>query len=182
MDKGWIKLYRQIQESAIWLSSAPFDRRSAWIDLIMMANVKTKQIVYKGQTLTIKRGQVYTSVRILAERWHWSKDKVSRFLKMLIDLRMISRDFRAHNATLLTIVKYDDFQSQRDSNRDSNKDTRKDSNKDTDKSLLKNVKNDKEIKEDSSPTSIEEAPVEEEFDWDSYPEEGVYDENGKRVF
>ncbi len=164
MDKGWIKLYRQIQESTIWLNSSPFDRRSAWIDLIMMANVKTKQIVYKGQALTIKRGQVYTSIRILAERWHWSKDKVSRFLKMLIDLRMISRDFRTHSATLLTIVKYDDFQGRSDTNKDSNKDTHKDSNKDTDKSLLKNVKNDKERKEDSSPISSETAPVEYEED------------------
>lgn len=168
MDKNkyWVKIYRQIRDSAIWLSDTPFDYRSAWIDLIMEANVKGREIVYKGQIIKIKRGDVYTSIRKLAERWHWSKDKVTRYLKLLSDLGMIKRDSSVKCATLLTIVKYEDFQNRKDSNKDSDedtdKDTHKDSDKDTDKSLLKNIKNDKEGKEDNSPSAPEDDP---DFDW-----------------
>ena len=143
-DKGWIKLHRQIQDNNIWLENSPFDRRSAWIDLIMMANIQNKEIIYRGKVLTIKRGQVYTSIRKLADRWHWSRDKVGRFVNLLEKTHMIRRDNRTTYATLITIVNYSVFQDVHDSHKDSNKDTHKDSNKDSHKALLKNIKNDKE--------------------------------------
>ena len=162
MDKGWIKLYRQIQDNMIWMDSEPFDRRSAWIDLIMMANVQNKDIIYRGQIIKIKRGQVYTSVRKLATRWRWSRDKVNRFIKTLIKAHMVEKDNRTQSATLLTIVKYGDFQNRSDTNKATDKATHKDSDKDTDKSLLKNIKNEKEIKESAAPISNEPAALEEE--------------------
>ena len=85
MDNGyWIKVYRKIRESAVWNNNEPFDYRSAWIDLIMEANVKPNTFIYKGQTITVKRGEYYTSIRKLSLRWHWSKDKVNRFLKLYL--------------------------------------------------------------------------------------------------
>ena len=177
MDKGWIKLHRKIQDNMLWNDSESFDRRSAWIDLIMMANAKDKEIMYRGQCIKIKRGQVYTSVRKLAARWHWSRDKVNRFIKTLIKAHMIEKDNRTQSATLLTLVKYDDFQSRTDSNKATNKSTHKDSDKATDKSLLKNIKNDKEIKEAVVQPTIEVAPAEEEFvgltdeEWDALGED-----------
>lgn len=163
MDKGWIKLYRQIQDNFLWADSELFDRRSAWIDLIMMANVRDKEIMYRGQSILIKRGQVYTSMRKLAARWHWSRDKANRFIKTLIKAHMIEHDTRTHSATLLTIVNYDNFQSRADSNKSTNKSTGKDSDKSTDESLLKNIKNDKRIKE-SEPSPLRGVPFAEEDD------------------
>lgn len=161
MDKGWIKLYRKIQDNMLWYDSEPFDRRSAWIDLILMANVQNKDIMYRGQMIRIKRGQVYTSIRKLAARWHWSRDKVNRFIKTLIKAHMIEHDTRTQSATLLTIVKYGDFQNRADSNKATNKSTDKDSDKDTDESLLKKNKNEKRNKESAAPTSNESAAPEE---------------------
>lgn len=161
MDNGyWIKVYRKIRESAIWNNSEPFDYRSAWIDLIMEANVKPNTFIYKGQTITVKRGEYYTSVRKLSNRWHWSKDKVNRFLKILIKLDMVRKHNEFKCATLLTIVKYDDFQSRTDSNKDRHKDAHKDSDKDTDKSLYKKDKERKEIKKDAAQHSDEVAASE----------------------
>ena len=37
---GWFKVERAIQDHSIWKSREPFDRRSAWIDLILLANYK----------------------------------------------------------------------------------------------------------------------------------------------
>lgn len=144
MDNGyWIKVYRKIRETAIWNNNEPFDYRSAWIDLIMEANVKPNTFIYKGQTITVKRGEYYTSVRKLSVRWHWSKDKVSRFLNLLIKLDMIRKHKDIRCATLLTIVNYGDYQNVTDSNKDIHKDT----DKDTDESLYKKDKIDKKDKE-----------------------------------
>lgn len=164
MDNGyWIKVYRKIRETAIWNNNEPFDYRSAWIDLIMEANVKPNTFIYKGQTITVKRGEYYTSVRKLSNRWHWSKDKVNRFLKILIKLDMIRKHKDIRCATLLTIVNYSDYQNVADSNKDRHKDTHKDSDKDTGKSLYKKDKERKEIKEKgAAPVSDETAPPKEE--------------------
>ena len=110
-QQGWIKLHRQILESDIWADDEqePFDRRSAWIDLLLMANHKDKQTVFDGKAITVMRGQKITSVRKLSERWRWSVNKTYRYLKLLEDLEMIKRESDSRR-TLLTIVKYGDFQ------------------------------------------------------------------------
>ena len=167
MDKGWIKLYRQIQDNMLWTSSEPFDRRSAWIDLIMMANIQTKETIYRGQVIKIRRGQVYTSIRKLAIRWRWSRDKVNRFIKALIEAHMIEHNNRTTSGTLLTIVKYDDFQNRADTNKTTNKSTNKTADKSVNESLLKNNKNDNEEKKKPSADPVQE---EEEETW-----------NGKRL-
>ena len=111
MAIGWIKLSRQIQEcDLLWDSiDEPFDRRSAWIDLLMMANHEDKEIVFNGKPLTVKMGQRMTSIRILAERWHWSVNKVRRYLELLQRLEMVHKDSDNHS-TLLTIVNYGKYQ------------------------------------------------------------------------
>ena len=162
MDKGWIKIHRQIQENALWKSDAPFDYRSAWIDLIMMANVKQKEVMYRGQTTIVRRGDVYTSIRKLAARWHWSTGKVSRYINNLVKLEMVKKIKSTKSATLLSLVKYEDFQNKRYTDRDTDGDTDKDTHKHTDDRLLKNVKNEKRIKEGAAPISDETAAPKEE--------------------
>ena len=51
---GWVKIHRQIQDNAIWMSDEPFDSRSAWIDLILMANHEDKEVYQGGQFFKIK--------------------------------------------------------------------------------------------------------------------------------
>lgn len=142
--EGWIKLHRKILESDLWNSKEPFGFREAWIDLLLMVNHADKKILFDGEPYTVKCGQRITSIRKLAERWHWSKDKVTRYLKTLESEQMITKK-RYRNGTLLTIVNYGKYQG----GCDTDKDTYKDTNKDTDKSqtrMNKNDKNDKKYK------------------------------------
>jgi DNA replication protein DnaD len=162
MDKGWIKVYRQLQESSIWVSEEPFDNRSAWIDLIMMANIQTKKTVFRGKAIEIRRGQVCTSIRKLSVRWHWSPGRTRRFLKLLQDLEMIKHEKWHTGGTLLSLVKYDDFQSRRHSDEHTNGHNDRHSDEHTGGRLLKNNKNEKEIKESAPLVSDETAALEEE--------------------
>lgn len=122
MSKGWIKIHRKIQYSSIWDSKEPFDQRSAWIDLILMANHEDREIVINGWPLVVHRGQRFTSIRKLSERWHWSKDKTIRYLKMLERCGNIQKA-ATHNGTLLTIENYGLYQDVADIKQDAGKDT-----------------------------------------------------------
>jgi len=111
-EKGWIKLYRQIQECEfLWDSKEePFDRRSAWIDLLLMANHKDKRMMFRGKAITVGCGQRITSLHNLAARWHWGINRVRNYLDLLQGENMLVRE-SDNTKTLLTIVNYQKYQA-----------------------------------------------------------------------
>lgn len=113
-SKGWVLLYRSICDSWLW-DKKPFSIGQAWIDLILDANHENAKIYVNGKLTIVKRGQTWTSIRVLAERWGWRNEKVLDFLRTLESDGMITR-FRTKSGTLLTIVKYSDFQGRRNAN------------------------------------------------------------------
>lgn len=139
--KGYIKFYRQIQDCWIWDSDEPFDRRSAWSDLLLFANHADKKILFEGNLITIHRSQYMTSIRKLANRWKWSPTKVTHFLELLEQDNMIIRQSDSKK-TLITIINYDIYQGD-DEEEKTLEEQLKDAEK-TVKSTNKNEKNDKE--------------------------------------
>lgn len=139
--RGWVKLYRQIWSCDVWQAKEPFDRRSAWIDLILLCNHADGDFYDGRTTIHVERGQFVTSIRHLADRWHWSKDKVSRYLRHLSRQKMIHIT-ATPTATVITLVKYEFFQSDRDSYKDSKRDT----DNDTSKSQTRKNNNTKNIR------------------------------------
>lgn len=109
MNKGYIALYRAFQQNILY-SEKPFDKRSAWIDILLTVNWKDNTILVDGQPKLIKRGQTLTSELGLAERWGWSTTKVRNFLKLLEKESMISVEKKARKYTVLTVEKYDFYQ------------------------------------------------------------------------
>lgn len=120
--QGWISIHRKITECSIWIKNEPFDCRSAWIDLLLMANHKDKRIIVNGKGKTIHKGQRLTSTYILAERWHWSIGRVRRYLALLEGEGMITTE-RTTSGTILTIVKYGEYQIQQTTNDTTNSTT-----------------------------------------------------------
>lgn len=118
-NSGWIKLYRQIQKNPIWLSSEPFSRRDAWIDLLLLANHEERVIIVNGKKKVIGAGQHWTSYRVLADRWHWSYEKVRRYFALLDELGMAHVTVTP-NGSLVTLVNYSFFQSGRVTSCDTN--------------------------------------------------------------
>lgn len=107
--QGWIKLHRQIVLHPIWIENEPFDKRSAWVDLIMMANHDNNSFLLGTQMVEVERGSFITSKRKLAERWKWSNTKVDNFLKLLEKEKMITIKSDTKK-TLVTIEKYEVYQ------------------------------------------------------------------------
>lgn len=108
-NKGWICLHRSLQDSSIWVNNEPFDRRSAWIDLLLSANHEDREIMFDSHVRVVKRGQFLTSVIKLSERWKWSKKKTLKYLRLLEEAQMISKK-SDNRATLVTLLNYSKYQ------------------------------------------------------------------------
>lgn len=105
---GWIKLHRSIISNELW-EAEPFTYAQAWIDILLNANYQPKNIIIRGISLTIDRGQLGWSEVTMGERWKWSRDKVRRFLKRLESASMIIQQ-KTQVTTILTVCNYSSFQ------------------------------------------------------------------------
>ena len=137
-DKGWIKTYRQILDCWLWTDKEPYDKRSAWMYLLLTANHYDKKIMFNGELIVVKRGQILTSIRTLAEKWKWSYDKTLRFLRLIESDGMIEKESDKFR-TLITIVNYEVFQDSPNTER--TEISEQTSERISDKQELKNEKN-----------------------------------------
>lgn len=139
MNKGWIKLYRQIEEDDLWLSE-PFSRGQAWVDLILLANYQESTLFIRGNEIKVTIGQVAWSEQRLALRWHWSRNKLRNFLKLLKSKQQIEQQKTAA-ITLISILNYRKYQET-----DSRLNNRKTSESTTEGTHTKKDKNIKKFK------------------------------------
>ncbi len=141
---GWISIHRKIQEHWIW-KEKPFDKRSAWIDLILMASHKDNKFVLGNELMEVKRGSFITSEVKLSEKWGWSRTKVRAFLELLEKDNMIVKK-SDNKKTTLTIVNYNDYQFQ-ETTKEHQKNNKKTS-KEHQKNTINNDNNDNKDNKD----------------------------------
>lgn len=89
MRTSYFKIDRGLMKHWLW-EDKPFARGQAWIDLIGLAYHKDQKTMMNGELVTVKRGEVRTSLSFLSRRWGWSRDKVRRFLSILEQDGMIT--------------------------------------------------------------------------------------------
>lgn len=110
--EGYIKLFRQLMENEIWKDSEPFCRRAAWVDLLLMANHEDHTVWDSGESIDVNRGEVNRSMSYLADRWHWSRGKVTRFLHDL-EMNHMASIKRTGKRTAIIIENYSVWQDAR---------------------------------------------------------------------
>ena len=137
---GWIKLHRQIQECFLWRIKEPFDKRSAWIDLLLLMEHQDKNLMIDGKIETIKRGSYMLSIEKLCDRWMWSRNKVKRYLDVLEREHMIVTR-RTNKGTLVNIVNYCIYQNQDKQGEPPNEPTVELPDEPADEPQIKNIRN-----------------------------------------
>lgn len=103
---GWIALWRDIRQHWIWEDPKRFQR---WVDLLLMAQWEPTTINFSKTDVTLDRGQIATSMRILAHLWHTNSSTVIAFLDDLETHKMIKRK-STKLMTQITIVNWDKYQ------------------------------------------------------------------------
>lgn len=113
----WVKLYESILE---WEWNKDPAMMALWTRLLVMAQYRDREY----QDMTIKRGQVVTSIRKLAEESGLSVRTVRTCLERLEATHQITRK-PTHYSTLITICNYDKYQDKK-SQSDTPNDTQSD--------------------------------------------------------
>jgi hypothetical protein len=108
---NYITISRKLFEHSLWCEERTFSRFEAWIDLIQLArfeNTEQKSII-NGKIVGWIRGEIPVSLRFLARRWNWSKNKVDNFFSLLENEKMIEK--RTAEGTSQTIIKLSNYDS-----------------------------------------------------------------------
>jgi len=146
----------------------PFNKSMAWIDLLLIADHTTHVSIWRGKPTVFKRGDVNLSITELAKRWGWSRDRARRFISTLEQDGMV-RTERTSNRTVITLIKYEDFQNRRTPNKTASKTSKcTPVNTPVNTHLINNKEMQKEIKEKGADSLLDEAPAPEEDDDENY--------------
>lgn len=108
-NKGWIRIDRKIRNNFLWQEKRPRTKLEAWLDILIRANHQEKEWLYNDQVVKVKRGEVITSMKQLAEDWKWSRQKVKRFLTMIASCDMIVMKVN-QTMTRLSVCNYETYQ------------------------------------------------------------------------
>jgi hypothetical protein len=106
MERGWM-------DSEFFINDA-YNERNAWEWLIGEAAYADGVVPVSGAPVQLKRGQLSASLRFMAQKWLWDKNKVDRFLKRLKMWDMIDIDNETASGTgqtIITICNYDKYQA-----------------------------------------------------------------------
>jgi hypothetical protein len=90
----------------------PFDRRSAWVDILISANHKEGKVLVDNKLVIVKRGQFLTSEVKISERWKWGRTAVRSFLQLLESDGMIHKLVQPNKFIIIEVLNYDKYQNQ----------------------------------------------------------------------
>lgn len=108
-ETGYIKLYRSILSNPLANEDRPRTKLEAWLELLLAARYSEEpgKVMVGNKSLIFHRGEIYASLRYLAESWKWSKNKVDGFLSYLEKEEMITkRTDKGTGRTVITICNY----------------------------------------------------------------------------
>lgn len=146
--QGWIKIYRKITDCVIWNDGSIYDKRSAWIDMLLMASHKDTNVMFDGNLVPVQTGSFITSKRRLSERWQWSITKVSKFLNVLENDGMLIVKSNSKK-TLVTVVNYSVYQGS-EFEKSNTEITQKEHSSNTEITQKKTINNIKNIKNEKN--------------------------------
>ena len=107
-NKGWIKLYRKIQDNPIFIGHA--DRIAVWVWLLLSATHNGCDVMFGGKKIKLKPGQLTTGRRVLGNELGLNENSVQRILKKFEDEELIAQ-LTDHQCRLITIVNWDSYQA-----------------------------------------------------------------------
>ena len=138
--EGWVKIHRKILDNPVVCKDS--ETFSIWLYLLLSATHQEIPAVFKGEKITLKKGQLITGILSISKKLKINKDKVQRTLKCFEIDKQIEQETSNKNR-LISILNWEEYQ-----NNDNEIDKRLINKcETTDKQLItnKNVKNDNNI-------------------------------------
>lgn len=110
MNRGYLALYRKIQDHPFYKEKRVFSKYEAWIDLLMEVqhSLEAKKVLIGMKVVECGHGQSVKSLRTWGDRWGWSAKKVSRYFKLLEEMEQICLE-NVTVTTRLTVLNYEKY-------------------------------------------------------------------------
>ena len=108
---GYVSAFRSIRHHWLW-KDKPFSYGQAWIDMVLMANHKDKDVIFSGDIVKVERGSFITSQEKLKLNWGWKRKRFDKFVSLLKKTGMVLIENRAYQGTYITICNYETYQNQ----------------------------------------------------------------------
>lgn len=153
--KGWVLLHRRFWDDEDF-PAEPFTELQAWAWLFSEACYEDKHVHFQNRAIPLKRGQLATTIRILAKRFKWGRVKADSFLRKLEKFGKILRQPKDRDYTIVTICKYNTYQIPQDNEKTTDRPTQRQP-KDNPPPRLKKIK---EKKEKTSSSASKKPPTE----------------------
>ena len=136
MTNGWVKIHRQLWQKGYYKKSKYVH---LWLHLLLKANHKPNEWLYKNKTMKVNRGQFITSRKTLSLETGINQSSIEHILKCFESEQQIKQQ-NLYTSRLITILKYNNYQISEQQN--DSKITAREQQDNTNKKD-KNVKNDK---------------------------------------
>ena len=107
MNNGFVKLHRCIEDSFFWNDSQAVH---LWIQLLLSANHKDKEILLSGKKVLIKSGQIVCSRNTLSSKTGISESKIQRLLKLFEIDQMVEQQMNS-KYRIISIINWKKYQS-----------------------------------------------------------------------
>jgi hypothetical protein len=107
MNNGFVKLYRCTEDSFFWNDSQAVH---LWIQLLLSANHKDKEMLLSGKKIIIKSGQFACSRSTLSLKTGIKESKVQRLLKLFENEQQIEQQMNSR-CRIITILNWQKYQS-----------------------------------------------------------------------
>jgi len=111
MHRGYIAIYRKIEDHPFYKERREFSKLEAWIDILMQVQHSEKpiKVLFGMKVIVCNYGESLNSVLTWAKRWHWSESKVRRYFKLLSNLKQVEVQSEVQTTRLIVLnySKYD---------------------------------------------------------------------------
>lgn len=105
--EGWISTYRKILENPIVCKDS--DYFAVWMYLLLNATHKESPAIFNKKKIILKKGQLITGRKTIAEKFDISESKVQRILKTFEIEQQIEQQTCSQNR-LISIINWNEYQ------------------------------------------------------------------------
>lgn len=105
--EGWISTYRKILENPIVCKDS--DYFAVWMYLLLNATHKESPSIFNKKKIILKKGQLITGRKTIAEKFDISESKVQRILKTFEIEQQIEQQTCSRNR-LISIINWNEYQ------------------------------------------------------------------------
>lgn len=105
---GWFKFHRKTFENPIIMKDA--ETLSVWVWLLGNATFDERRVLFGGTDRKLRKGELVTTTKFIANELKINESKVNRILKLLEKEKQIEKQTTSRN-TLIYIVNWEKYQS-----------------------------------------------------------------------